>query len=504
MSNSEPLLAAAVTDRLAASVREHYGSAAVAEVLGLAGQAAMSRADLAALDRLTRSGSDTETFIRLFLLGRPVAARAAAAALAPLALPDALGAGLLQTVAGTDQVQAALDLRPYSETGGPDWWVLSDLGTDVHRGALQAEHVLGIGSAATTLAQATVRAPVRRALDVGTGCGVQALHLSRHSSDITATDLSRRALAFAASTAALNDQSWQLRHGSLLEPVGKELFDLIVCNPPFIVGPGFLPGTEGLRYRDSGLPGDAVCAELIRTLPARLAPAGTAQLLANWVIGTDESWQDRIRGWLPEAGFDAWVWQREVAEPGEYVAMWLRDAGELPGTSGWQVRYDRWLDWFAATEVAAVGMGMISIRRTDRDDSRIVCEDVPQAYQQPIGPAVRKWFDRAAWLAAGELLTARLAPAADLVLESRSVLGGDGWQPAMTLLRQSHGMRWELEIDEAVSALIAASSAALPLGVLLELVAAAVQQPAEPVIAALLPVVADLVERGFLLPVGLD
>jgi hypothetical protein len=100
-----------------------------------------------------------------------------------------------------------------------------------------------------------------------------------------------------------------------------------------------------------------------------------------------------------------------------------------------------------------------------------------------------------------DLPQARLSPAADLVLESRSLISpAAGWQPALSTLRQSHGMRWELEVDEVVAALVAASSQRLPLAVLLELIAASVDAPVDAVSDALLPVVRDLVERGFLLP----
>jgi len=148
---AQPILPEPVLDQLGAAVRERFGSVAVGQVLGLPGEAAMSRGDLSAVDRLTRQGSGTETLIRLFLLGLPVPRAAAEAALRPLAVTDAEAAGLVEQVAG--QVSAALDLRPYSEAGGPDWWVISDLGTDVRPGRLHSEHVLGIGSAALTLAQ---------------------------------------------------------------------------------------------------------------------------------------------------------------------------------------------------------------------------------------------------------------------------------------------------------------------------------------------------------------
>ncbi len=87
---------------------------------------------------------------------------------------------------------------------------------------------------------------MRHALDVGTGCGVQALHLSEHSAAVTATDLSDRALRMAATTAALNGRRWELLQGSLLEPVGQRRFDLIVSNPPFIVGSGLRAGRRWL------------------------------------------------------------------------------------------------------------------------------------------------------------------------------------------------------------------------------------------------------------------
>ena len=76
-----------------------------------------------------------------------------------------------------------------------------------------------MGPAATTVAQWTPRHPVRRALDLGTGCGVQALHLRTHTDQVVATDLSERALSFARVTTTLNGVAVDLRPGSLFDPV---------------------------------------------------------------------------------------------------------------------------------------------------------------------------------------------------------------------------------------------------------------------------------------------
>jgi hypothetical protein len=361
--------------------------------------------------------------------------------------------------------------------------------------------VLGIGSASLTLAQATPRQPVGRALDIGTGSGIQALHLGSHARHVVATDVSDRALRLAATTAALSGQHWELRSGSLLDPVADERFDLVVANPPFVVS----AGTGGYDYRDSGLSGDRVCETLVRGLPTVLAEGGTGQLLANWVIPTDRPWQERLTEWFAGGGYDAWVWQREVADPGEYVALWLRDAGEQPGSPRWNSRYDAWLDWFEAAGVAAVGMGLITLWRTDADDPVLVLEDVPQALEQPIGAHLPAWRDRQRWLGGtsdAELLGTRLATSPGVVRERTEVLAGSGWQDAGARIRQSSAMRWEIEVDDAVAALLAGCDGRTPLEMPVRLLAAALGRSEPEVSAGLVPVVRDLIGRGFLVPVG--
>ncbi len=126
----------------------------------------------------------------------------------------------------------------------------------------------------------------------------------------------------------------------MFEPVGGERFDLIVSNPPFVIG----AGEQRYEYRDSGFVGDGICEQLIRAVADHLNPGGTAQLLANWMVhgglrlaGTDRQLGGRHR-------LDAWVVQREIADPAEYVALWLpgrrrdhasgRRAAARPGWTG--------------------------------------------------------------------------------------------------------------------------------------------------------------------------
>ena len=126
--------------------------------------------------------------------------------------------------------------------------------------------MLGISSAATSLAQLTVREPVARSLDLGTGCGVQALHLAAHSERVVATDVNQRALRLTRFNAELNEVAdrIEVREGSFFEPVADDQFDLVATNPPFVISPAT---GERLVYRDSGLPGDRVVEHIVRGVP---------------------------------------------------------------------------------------------------------------------------------------------------------------------------------------------------------------------------------------------
>jgi hypothetical protein len=70
------------------------------------------------------------------------------------------------------------------------------------------------------LAGATIRRPVGSTLDLGTGCGVQALFASQHSDRVVASDVNPRAVALATLTMELNGAgNVDVRAGDLLDAV---------------------------------------------------------------------------------------------------------------------------------------------------------------------------------------------------------------------------------------------------------------------------------------------
>jgi methylase of polypeptide subunit release factors len=472
--------------RLREALREaDYTGAGIAARIGATAVEAVRRNDFRALLRMTAGGDRLATLIRLFLAGRSEPADAVAAALAPLPLPTALAAGLVGT--GPDGVHAGMDLDVYH-----DRWVLSDVDVQSRPGPMRGDHVLGVGNAATTLAGATIRRPVGTALDVGTGCGVQALELSAHAQSVTATDLTPRALRFAATTAALNGLSWELLEGDLLAPVAGRRFDLVVSNPPFVVG----PGATRYAYRDSGRAGDGICAELAASAPAVLADGGTLQFLANWLHVTGEDWHERVAGWVPP-GCDAWIVQREVSDPVEYVHLWLRDASEAFDP----IRAQEWLDWFDTNKIAAVGYGMVTIRRSGREDPVVRVEDLRHSVSPPFGDHIGAWFDRQNWLATHpDLLSHAFVRAEGLTLTQEARHDGDDWAVDRQLLVQPDGLRWTEEVDPVALALVSGADGTVPMRDQIAVLASAFDT-SEAVLAAMaVPVVTHLVERGFVIP----
>lgn len=466
-------------------------------VLGPVASAALGRGETVPAVRATAGTGALGTLVRLFLLQRPVPYAAAAAA---LPVEEALAGGLL----GRDgaEVRALVDVRPYGADDAPPegWWVVSDLGTglDGHSAPLPGDHVLGVGGASTTLAQLTVRAPVARSLDLGTGCGVQALHLSRHSGRVVATDVLPRALDLARLTAALCGVAVDLRAGSLFAPAAGERFDLVVSNPPFVVSSG-----RRFAYRDSGLPGDEVCRRLVAGAPAHLAEGGWCQLLANWLHRRGEDWAERVRGWVEPTGCQAWVVQREVQDPAAYVSLWLRDAGEAGGDPArYARRYGEELDSLAAQDVEGVGSGWVVLHAAGVERPAVRVEDWPHPLELPLGPHVPGELARARWLVEHprdeDVLAARLVAPDGLVQEQVGRPGEE--DPLRIVLRAGRGMRRAAEVDTVAAALVGACEGSLPVGAILDAIAVLLEEDATRLREEAVPEVRRLVADGLLEP----
>lgn len=487
----------AVVDAIGADLRSAgYTTDGVAELLGADADAALGRGVWWPALRVTRAApaelQPLAVLVRLFLLGTEESPGLVEAAFPSTSLDTLATNGVLEFTG--ERVRAALDIRPHGD-GSRDFYVVSDQDAAVRRGPLRHDHVLGIGGASISLARAVTRNHVGRALDLGTGCGIQALHLNAHCDQIVATDTNERALALAAMTARLAGMSWDLRGGSLFEPVAGERFDLIVSNPPFVVG----SGARDYIYRDSGLAGDALCQSLIEQVGDHLLPGGTAHIMANWIVRSGSDWRERVSGWLDGTGLHAWVVQRELADPVSYVSLWLADAGEDLDRQA--QRGGQWLDWFAEQDIAGVGMGMISLRvPRDGESPEQIFEEITGADEVLTGVEVDAFFARRAYLrdtSDDALLAARLSTA-PVFLEEQFLPGAEGWRQIGAAVRRPGGPAAVIGVDEVLRALLAGCRGEVPLGTLIDLLATHHGVDADALAQAALPEVRVAIGRGIL------
>lgn len=352
-----------------------YSVSCVRTLLGRAADDARQRGVFVPARRILdqRAISPLHTLVRLFLLGDTVTPRELDEALPTLQSLGALQLGIVtQTHEGL--CAAALSVNPVevkdSRKSQPvEWWIISDLDDQLRRGPARPDHVMGVGGATRSLIAQAPPHDSARSLDLGTGCGIVALHLSLRGS-VVATDISERALMLARANARLNrvDHAIEFRLGSLFEPVRGEDFHLILSNPPFVITPQYEVAQERYEYRDAGFTGDQLAATVVQHAPGYLAPGGTLLCLGNWESEWGAPGLERVRGWVHTASEKAgplasWVLERDRVDPIQYAETWARDGGARSGTPEFDRLIDGWIRDFTTRKIVAIGLGAIRVRK---------------------------------------------------------------------------------------------------------------------------------------------
>jgi len=165
------------------------------------------------------------------------------------------------------------------------------------------DQVMYVGTDSRWLARATVRQPVKAALDLCTGSGIHALLAATHAKRTLAVDINLKAVQctqFNAQVLGMNTVEAVV--GDLYENVKDEKFDLITANPPFVPSP-----ENTISYRDGGRSGEDVQRRIVEGLAEHLAPDGMAQIVTELGERDGEPIVDRIRQWLCGAPMDIHV-----------------------------------------------------------------------------------------------------------------------------------------------------------------------------------------------------
>jgi methylase of polypeptide subunit release factors len=387
--------------------------------------------------RRTEPTTPLATLTRLFALGLDVPASD---------LDDVAGAdvsdwkvtGLVAVHRRT--VHPLVSVQPF-RTGGAELRLVSDVANPSLGKPPFSDFVMGAVGLTSQLAKMTLRRPVARALDVGTGNGVQAILASRHCQSVVATDVNPRALAFARFNMAWNGvENVELRLGDRFEPVVDEEFDLIVSNPPFVVSPA-----TTVKFRDSGLPTDAISETTVAGAAEHLAAGGWAQIMCQWVHREGERWQDRVQKWLAGTGCDAWVVQRALMDPVAHASQWLTELGRADPKEA-DRQFEQWMDYFDREGIVGVGTGFVVLRRTAGQPNWFLPDDLPLALADDCGETVASVFDTQDWLVAhpepGAVLNACWLLVDHVKLHTTSSASAAArWAASERSLEQAEGLR---------------------------------------------------------------
>lgn len=320
---------------------------------GLAGALAGLAPDTAEALRAAHAPGDEglAPLVELFVFGVPVRVDAVARALAPLPVSDLEDEGLVREHRGL--LTTPLRITPWA-----GFLLVHDPWGEA---PLAGDYVGGPNEAAETLTHLTVCRPIDAALDLGTGCGLQALLASRHARRVVATDVNGRALAITKMNARLNGvTNVECVEGDLFEPVAGERFDLVVANPPYVISPD-----ADLLFRDSGLSPGELCARIASEAPAHLNEGGFACMLANWGTGSADDRWDAPRSWARESGCDACALSYGPEAPLAYAARW----SEPPASADAEAHaaaVRRWLDFYERAGIESIWFGGLVLRRRER------------------------------------------------------------------------------------------------------------------------------------------
>ena len=389
----------------------------VREALGVSSELLTRSQDVPVRERRLAGNEPLGTLIKLFVLDLPVAAEAAEGRCAPLSLAQLEQLGLLEANGG--EVRPRVRLVPHDEI-----LIASDRRLDSD--SEQPDHVAGVHGPSLTLSHLTVRRPVERALDMGTGSGVQAILASRHSDHVVATDLNERALNFAAFNAVLNGvENVEFRTGSFFEPVADERFNLVTTNPPYVISP-----ESAFLFRDSGLEGDEVSHQVVGATPEHVEEGGFATILASWAHTPGEDWtQPCARGSREAAATPGCcVTAPATRSPTRRTGIASRTPTIPPGSARRSTAGSR---TSSGSAIEGVAYGAVILRRRSGGENWICANELPSERLKPAGEHILRVFEAQDYLSGladdRELLDGTFALAPHDLLEQRVEFRDGGW-----------------------------------------------------------------------------
>lgn len=475
-----------------ALARAEFDSAHVAPFLIDGGMPSPGTTAFGRLLHLTAGGSSLESLIRFFILGLPLETKRVGVILAPVTAADLASLGLAQIEGSLARPLVAMS--PYQQ-----WIVAFDHPGAVKSGA-PADLVMNITGSTLAVSHFAVNRRSRSTLDLGTGNGLLAIQATTWSDRVTATDLNPRAMQLAAFNARLNGLAdIRFLTGDSFAPVESEMFDHILCNPPFAITP-----RRQYLYRDGGQPQDDFARSLVQRAARHLNEGGIFQMVCDWIHPVKGDWQARLHSWFDGSGCDVWILKDPACGIEDYAQEWIADT-EPAVVESVEQRFAQWIAYYQQYGIEAISTGLIAMRhRTTGVPNWFRLDDAPPGRIRNYGDQVLLGFALEDFLQANptddELIRHTLRGSPNLACEQICDWIPGRWQITDCTIRLTRGLCYQAKADQTLISFLCRCDGRHTLLEVLQELSQSAGADLNDVKSRLAPVIRDLIRKGFLLP----
>jgi SAM-dependent methyltransferase len=320
-------------------------------------------------------------------------------------------------------------------------FLLSDR-AEVRHGERGMYWVMGIGTSTAKLGNSLPRRRYERVLDLCCGAGVQSFLLAPYAGQVVGVDQNPRALNYGRFAAGMNKfGTVEFRESDCYSAVSGELFDAIVCNPPYVLTP-----EREAYYRDGGMGGDRFAERVLREAPGYLEEGGVAHVMCDVAAMEGKSGEARLQSWMAGSGCDVLAIGGGELEPGRYARNWL-------GAEWTAEAEGRWRESLRSLGVTGVTNLLVVLRKREGQNwfRREVLDGEPRGC---FGHQVERLLHCQDLAEGGDeaLRRARLRVPAEVRLTSTMRAEGGKWLGETARVGYAEGMPVEMETDAATAA----------------------------------------------------
>ena len=471
-------------DRLAESVRQAFENAGFDEMRVLAALGRSSyphfreRRGLDGFLDHADADSNLKTLILAFVLARPVPIKEFTEAARPAKIEDWERIGLISVE--KSEIRAMVEVCPIGTLL---------LVSDWNRENAPGDSVMSPSASTRALVQMMIRGRSQRTLDLGTGCGILALTAAGHSGKVFATDVNERAVRYAAFNAKLNRiGNVAFASGDLFQPVKNEKFDLILCNPPFLIGP-----KVRFLHSSAELGSDHFTEQIVRSVPTFMNEGAYFQMVSNWAEVDGETGRDRITRWFENSECDAWVLHSHAESAEEYAHARSREMFENEEAAN--SLYEEWLEYFTREKITAVHFGAVTMRRRSGSSNWVRYDQFP-AVSGSLGESIENGFRSRDFLDKHSSDDSFL----NMSLKCSEILVEWNEQNNMARVTLATGLKFAANLDREIVKFVRSCEGSVPLRDQLRKLAGRSGQPTSQIAPTFTAVVRRLIELGLLVP----